>query len=205
MRHWHLYSECTGALLVWTAVGRADHVQAGHGQRRNHASVGVAAPGTGSEFRMTATHAAVPSAWAQRLGYAGVLPFVGLATATWIAEPGHRAFAGLALAHYGAVITSFLGAIHWGLAMREASRQSLALLGWGVLPSLIAWVASMLSPPVSLLAIAALLWACLAVDRVVYPWFQAQGWLPMRFVLTCIASGSCITGAAGLHALETLF
>ena len=131
---------------------------------------------------MTSTHAGVPSVWAQRLGYAGLLPFVLLAVATWVAEPGHRAFAGLALAGYGAVIASFLGAIHWGLVMREASKQSLALL-----------------------VIAAVLWACLAVDRVVYPRFQAQGWLPMRLALTCIASGSCVAGAARLHAFESIF
>ena len=131
---------------------------------------------------MTSTHAGVPSVWAQRLGYAGLLPFVLLAVATWVAEPGHRAFAGLALAGYGAVIASFLGAIHWGLVMREASKQSLALL-----------------------VIAAVLWACLAVDRMVYPRFQAQGWLPMRLALTCIASGSCVAGAARLHAFESIF
>jgi hypothetical protein len=140
----------------------------------------------------------VPSEWAQRLGFAGLLPFVLLALGVWVAEPGQRAFAGLALAGYGAVIASFLGAIHWGLVMRDAPQQSLALLGWGVTPSLLAWVALMLSPPDGLLLIAAVLWACFAVDRVVYPRFQAQGWLPMRLALTCIASASCVAGAARL-------
>jgi hypothetical protein len=136
--------------------------------------------------------------WAQRLGFAGLLPFVLLALGTWVAEAGQRAFAGLALAGYGAVIASFLGAIHWGLVMRDAQKQSLALLGWGVTPSLLAWVALMLSPPAGLLLIAAVLWMCFAVDRVVYPRFQAQGWLPMRLALTCIASASCVAGAARL-------
>lgn len=147
---------------------------------------------------MTTSHAAVPSVWAQRLGYAGLLPFVLLALGVWVAEAGQRAFAGLALVGYGAVIASFLGAIHWGLVMRDAPKQSLALLGWGVTPSLLAWVALMLSPPAGLLLIAAVLWVCFAVDRVVYPRFQAQGWLPMRLALTCIASASCVAGAARL-------
>jgi hypothetical protein len=154
---------------------------------------------------MTASHAAGPSVWAQRLGYAGLLPFVGLAMATWAAEPGQRAFAGLALAGYGAVIASFLGAIHWGLVMRDAPKQSLALLAWGVMPSLMAWVAFMLSPAAGLLVIAALLWVCFAVDRVVYPRFQVQSWLPMRLTLTCIASASCVAGAAKLHAFDKVF
>lgn len=154
---------------------------------------------------MTASHATVPPAWAQRLGYAGLLPFVLLAMATWFAEPGHRAFSGLALAGYGAVIASFLGAIHWGLVMRDAAKQSLLHLGWGVMPSLLAWVALMLSPSAGLLVIATVLWACFAVDWVVYPRFQAQAWLPMRLALTCIASASCIAGAARLQAFDTIF
>ena len=72
---------------------------------------------------MMASRAVAPSSWAQGMGYAGLLPFVVLATATWVAEAGPRAFAALALAGYGAVIASFLGAIHWGLVMREASKQ----------------------------------------------------------------------------------
>jgi hypothetical protein len=138
------------------------------------------------------------------LGYAGLIPFILLAIATWVAEPGHRAFAGLALADYGAVIASFIGAIHWGLVMRGTSEQSLALLGWGVMPSLVAWVALMLNPAIGLLVIAALLWMCLAVDRVVYPRFQAQGWLPMRLSLTCVASACCVAGAVKLYVFNSI-
>ena len=129
------------------------------------------------------------------MGYGGLLPFVLLALATWVSEPDRHAIASHALPGYGAVIASFLGAIHWGLALRDASRQSLAQLGWGVTPSLVSWVALLLSPAAGLLLMAALLWACFAVDRVVYPQFQAQAWLPMRLVLTCIASASCLAGA----------
>jgi len=144
---------------------------------------------------MTASHVEVPSVWANRLGYAGLLPFVFLAVAIWVVEPDHRALLGLALASYGAVIASFLGAIHWGLVMRDSSKQSLTLLGWGVVPSLVAWVAVMLSSPTDLLALAALLWACFAVDRVIYPRFLLKGWLSMRLILTCVASSSCVIGA----------
>jgi hypothetical protein len=132
------------------------------------------------------------------MGYGGLIPFVSLALAVWIADPAYRAFIGFALLGYGAVIASFLGAIHWGLVMCDAAYQSLALLGWGVAPSLLAWIALMTSPIPGLFVIAGLLWACFAVDRVVYPRFQAQAWLPMRLTLTWVASASCIVGAMGI-------
>ena len=147
---------------------------------------------------MSASNAPLPSVWARRLGYGGLIPFFLLALAIWLADPADRAFSGLALRGYGATITSFLGALHWGLVMRDASHQSPSLLGWGVAPSLGAWIALMLSPVAGLLVIAGLLWACFGVDRLIYPRFQVQGWLPMRLTLTLIASASCIVGAAGI-------
>ena len=141
------------------------------------------------------------------MGFGGLIPFVLLALAVWLADPAYRAFAGLALLGYGAVIASFLGAIHWGLVMRHTSINSLnsldspaplAVLAWGVSPSLVAWVALMLGAEPGLWVVAGLLWACYAVDRVLYPLFQVQGWLPMRRTLTVVASASCLLGAMGL-------
>lgn len=84
-----------------------------------------------------------PALW---LGLGGLIPFAG---ATLVALGGGR-FSGLAvdaLLAYGAVILSFLGAVHWGLALADpgdsaAARSRLTL---GVLPSLIAW-AALLAP-----------------------------------------------------------
>jgi hypothetical protein len=45
---------------------------------------------------------------------------------------------------------------------------------------------------------AALLWACFLVDRVLYPRYQLQAWLPMRLRLTLVASLSCLAAAAAL-------
>ena len=148
-----------------------------------------------------------PSLWARRMGFGGLIPFVLLALAVWLADPAYRAFAGLALLGYGAVIASFLGAIHWGLVMRNTSINSLnpldspaplAVLAWGVSPSLLAWAALMLGAVPGLWVVASLLWACYAADRVLYPRFQVQGWLPMRRTLTVVASASCLLGALGL-------
>jgi hypothetical protein len=133
------------------------------------------------------------------MGYGGLLPFVVPASAIWFAEPAYRDLSSLALLAYGAVIASFLGAIHWGLVMRgETSSQSFAQLAWGVAPSLLAWGSLMTPPSFGLLLIAGLVWACFAVDRVLYPRFGAQAWLPLRLRLTLFASMSCFMGALGV-------
>ena len=49
------------------------------------------------------------------------------------------------LAAYAAVILSFMGAIHWGLAMRGAPRAGRAM-ALSVLPALLAWFALSIPP-----------------------------------------------------------
>jgi Protein of unknown function (DUF3429) len=137
-----------------------------------------------------------PSLWARRLGCAGLIPFVALAAALWLAPPQQQPLASAALLGYGACICSFLGAIHWGLSMRERPAPPLPSLLWGVMPSLLGWLALLLGAAAGLLLIAALLWACLAVDQVLYPRWQMRAWLPLRLRLTLVASLSCLAGAA---------
>lgn len=138
-----------------------------------------------------------PSGRALALGYGGLLPFAGLAAAVWGLDGSARAQSLWALLAYGASILSFLGAIHWGLALRDEAGPSDRLLAWGVVPSLLAWVALLLGPLAGLWLAAAGLGACLAVDRWVYPRFGLQAWLPMRVALTTVASICCVAGALG--------
>jgi hypothetical protein len=144
---------------------------------------------------MTAVLRNSPSPVAQGLGYGGLLPFLGLALASYLAAPEYQAVLLSALRGYGATILSFLGAIHWGLTMRATTTPSPRMLAWGVLPSLVAWVALLLPAASGLLLLAASLWACLAVDSRVYPRLGLNGWLPMRVVLTALASLCCVVGA----------
>ena len=120
---------------------------------------------------------------------------MGLAAALWVTRPGSWPVVGAALLAYGAVIVSFLGAIHWGLTMREGSVQAVPSLVWGVVPSLLGWVAVLLGSAWGLALIGALLWACWAVDRALYPRHRLQAWLPMRLQLTLVASVSCLAAA----------
>jgi hypothetical protein len=63
-------------------------------------------------------------------------------------------------------------------------------------PSLVAWPALLLPPPTGLSLLAAALVLCFAVDRRSYPPLGLAAWLPLRAVLTAVATLSCAAGAA---------
>lgn len=138
--------------------------------------------------------------WATRLGYAGLLPFVALAAWIHLASADQRAFPVQALLGYGATIASFLGAIHWGLAMRSEQLGDTAARDyvWGVVPSLVAWGALLSGEARGLLVLFVLLWACYAVDRKRYPGWGLQHWLAMRLRLTLVASASCLVAISAI-------
>lgn len=78
------------------------------------------------------------------LGYAGLLPFVGCVLAVALLDGEARAFAVRALVAYGAVILSFLGAVHWGLLLRAGEPNVQSQLAVGVMPALAGWAALLL-------------------------------------------------------------
>ncbi len=137
-----------------------------------------------------------PSKEGAILGYCGLVPFVFLSGVSFLATGTLQHDVLFALLAYAASIVSFLGAIHWGLTMRE-SHPSARMLVWGVVPSLLAWCALMLGTDTGIGLLVVTLWACLAVDWKVYPRYRLQNWLGMRLMLTLIASASCT--AALLH------
>lgn len=147
-------------------------------------------------------HSAPPSAtpplWALRLGYAGLVPFVFGALLVHLVEPSLMAFAMLALSGYAATIASFLGGIHWGLAMRDTRGTHLFPYVWGAVPSLLASISVIMPPWAGLVVLGVLLAACYLVDRRLYRAYQMDGWLPLRLRLTVVASLSCMVGAYGL-------
>jgi len=133
---------------------------------------------------------------ARRLVYAGLVPFVAGALLVWFVRPDAHPYVALALSSYAAVVVSFLGAIHWGIALREAVPPP-SLFGWGVVPPLVAWLASMMPADAGLVIHGAMLCACYAVDRRVYPRHGLAGWLTLRFRLSMVAALACFLGAAG--------
>jgi len=137
------------------------------------------------------TEKRIISALAFKLGIAGLIPFVVLAGLGFAIESSYRDIIIFSLLAYGASICSFLGAIHWGLTMRDKNPDKLSLI-WGVIPSLIGWISLLIEPTLGLLLITALLWICLFIDTKRYPKYDLAHWLPMRLLLTIVASFACL-------------
>lgn len=80
---------------------------------------------------------------AQALGYAGLVPFLYLAFAlvnpTQLPAP-LGPWLIIFMVAYGAVILSFVGALHWSLCLQQDALGA-GWLAWSVVPSLIGWTA----------------------------------------------------------------
>lgn len=128
------------------------------------------------------------------LGYLAVVPFVCGAALVLLVHPTMRPVAAQTLSAYAAVVVSFIGAMHWGLAFPQP-KPAPSLFFWGVTPSLFMWLAVLLQPSLGLVLEAALLVACYLVDRRVYPLQGVARWLPLRLRLTIVATMACLVGA----------
>ena len=142
----------------------------------------------------------VPSsaAW---LGGLGALPFIALAGAAPYLDSAHRMFVVHALGACGAIILSFLGGVHWGLAIvsggndhHPALRNRLVI---SIIPSLAAWVALLVPETTGLLILAAALAAMLWVDIRATQLGYAPPWYPkIRIPLTCVVVATLLFGAS---------
>ena len=134
--------------------------------------------------------------WVHRLGYAGLIPFVAGAALLYLVTEDVVPLVAIALTAYAAVIASFLGGIHWGLALQTDHGQRTFHLIWGVTPSLLAWVALVMPAHAGLPLLALILLACYLVDRSTWPAAGLRAWMTLRFRLTLISVMSCLLGAA---------
>lgn len=133
-----------------------------------------------------------------RLGYVGLIPFVLLAGLMWLVDSELLPFVSIALGGYAAAIVSFLGGVHWGIGfMKGPDAPSLHFI-WGVMPSLVAWLALMMPTYAALPLLGLVLVACYIFDRKTYPTAGLANWLPMRLRLTLVATLSCLLGAAAV-------
>ena len=142
-----------------------------------------------------------------KLGYAGLIPFVGLALLVQLAPTPLNYLSAESLAGYGAVITSFMGALHWGASLHTLGKP---LSGdrwldrnawiWGVIPALVAWLALHIYIPVGLLILASTLIIQRNIDQNTYQYYFSDelardAFMAMRSRLTYVAA-ACLTWAA---------
>ena len=135
---------------------------------------------------------------ANRLGYAGLIPFVVLAPASLL-DTHHGITWSDALFAYGAVILSFVCALHWGFAMALPGldeRRRVRTLLWSVVPSLMAWPALLLVPMEAAVLLVTGFVLHYIQDRRLARHAELPAWyLPLRLQLTVVACLSLIAGA----------
>jgi ABC-type Na+ efflux pump permease subunit len=131
------------------------------------------------------------------LGYGGLVPFLLLALGSPL-DPHHAALWNRALLSYGAIILSFVGALHWALAMtlpELSERQRSAWYAWSVAPALIAWPAMLISPRLAAPLLIAGFIAHYLQDRPLAGQAMLPAWyLPLRLRLTTVACVCLIGG-----------
>jgi hypothetical protein len=67
---------------------------------------------------------------------------------------------------------------------------------WGVIPSLVSWIAVIMPAYAGLPLLGFLLIACYLVDRKTWPEAGLRDWMTLRFRLTVVSVLSCLLGAA---------
>lgn len=131
------------------------------------------------------------------LGYAGLIPFLFFGVAAWFGSTQWQAFSLHALGVYGAVILSFLGAVHWGLFLLDRGHRVLGQPApiWAVIPSVAAWVALLLPTVIGLTVLFLLFPLVLWVDRGSQRRFRLpSGYIRLRGYLTLGGTLSLLSG-----------
>ena len=132
---------------------------------------------------------------ASLMGFGGLIPFFVCAGAGYSGVSPWAQLGIICCGIYGAVILSFIGAVHWGLAM--ASQRHPAWFVWSVVPALYAWFPIVfLNPRTALLALAPGFLIAWNVDR----YAHSNGLLPdwymnLRHMLTLGASMALTAGS----------
>ena len=124
-----------------------------------------------------------------RLGYLGLMPFVfGAVTALLSQELVSLAFQAFIL--YSLAILSFMGGVHWGLALITGTRQSTRLL-ISVVPVVAAWICLIALPaPLTLAVLGGGFIAQWFIDRPILAELPIPSWyLEMRPRLAYVVAG----------------
>ncbi len=133
------------------------------------------------------------------LGYGGVIPFVVLSLVAALkldlSAFGIADVTG-ALLGYGAVIISFIGAVHWGVALgADHSGNRTSLFIYSVLPALAAWCLLLCPPGFALAGMALTVVIAYLVDRSLLFSKVPTDYGTLRLHLTAIVTLSLLLAA----------
>lgn len=139
------------------------------------------------------THSTQTPTIPQALGFGGALPFLAGAFVTSVLPDISLAVRVTQL--YGASILSFLGGVHWGLALRNPTTTVAARdFTVSVVPSLVAWGAAVAPPHQGLAVLSSSFVALFVYDRFRLALLAQpipKWYFPMRLPLTVAAAGGC--------------
>ena len=142
---------------------------------------------------------------ALHLGVAGLIPFIAGAAGLWLFNSAARLQGTLTLfLGYSAVILSFMGAVHWGLAMAEPEESPSRAMSLSVMPALLGWLALALPPPAANVVFSVGFAGVFMIDEAARRRGQAPAWyrrlrLPLTVaVIVCqVVALAAITLRAG--------
>jgi hypothetical protein len=127
-----------------------------------------------------------------------LIPFVVLA-AVAVVGGDYADFCSYALTAYGAVILSFVGAVHWGIALTRTDlldQHRTAAWVWSVVPALLAWLALLIAPVAAAVILVVGFVAQYLQDRRLARRSSVPAWyLPLRLRLTSVACACLAAGA----------
>ena len=151
-------------------------------------------------FDRAAGHGPTLRRWATALGLGGLIPFIVLAVGAAALDADTARMAIGAQIQYAGSVLSFIGALHWGVALAAPGlsvARTRTALAWSVVPSLYAWLATVApdwqpdwdaAHTTLALLIAGFVMAWL-VDRALYRGHPVPGWfIRLRTVLTAGAT-----------------
>jgi hypothetical protein len=134
------------------------------------------------------------------LGIAGVVPIVAAAIAMLVGPSWLKITAYIHVMNYAALVLSFLGAVHWGLAL-AAGRREWAWYVTGAAPVLMAWLALSLIQPIPMILVFVVAFTGVfmldiraARERLAPPWYpRLRKPLTIATVLAFFAIGLATT------------
>ncbi|MEM7401969.1 MAG: DUF3429 domain-containing protein [Pseudomonadota bacterium] len=139
---------------------------------------------------------------ARQLGYLGLLPFILSSAFIWLPEFQNIAVKSLSV--YAAMILTFIGGVHWGIALKSPqltdSKKNNSIKNqfiFSTIPSLLAWATIVFLQPFALFILAigfALFWQ---FEKSLYQQYLPNWYLQLRNRLTLIVCLFILIGWIG--------